>query len=266
MEDELNQKNAVCPKVGATLRALGVESLRCVLVVCLIVALLTTGCSQTSPTYISGCIEAPPADTSPDMPLPPRIAAGDSVATVAVIGDSYTTQPPPWTDMVVRQLGTEGMQTDVTLAGEGGSGYLKLGNQGTVFGQRIPKAVQPEDALIVFFGSRNDSNCDPAALGAAASGDWARAKRIAPNATLLAVGPIWPEGNPPDKVLRVRDILRERAAAEGVAFVDPIAEAWLTGPGLLKPDGVHPNAAGNQYLAEQMAPLIQKQLANLTPN
>ncbi|CFS38985.1 Conserved protein of uncharacterised function%2C possibly exported [Mycobacterium tuberculosis] len=44
-------------------------------------------------------------------------------------------------------------------------------------------------------------------------------------------------------------------------FVDPIADHWFVDrPELIGADGVHPNDAGHEYLADKIAPLISMEL------
>ncbi|ETB08755.1 hypothetical protein O980_21950 [Mycobacterium avium subsp. paratuberculosis 08-8281] len=55
---------------------------------------------------------------------------------------------------------------------------------------------------------------------------------------------------------------RRRGRAAGATFIDPIAEHWFVGrPDLIGADGVHPNDAGHQYMADKIAPLIRTQLS-----
>ena len=43
-------------------------------------------------------------------------------------------------------------------------GYGTPGDHGSVFEDLTPRAVEPDDALVVFFGSRNDQGVDPGLL------------------------------------------------------------------------------------------------------
>ena len=59
----------------------------------------------------------------------------------------------------------------------------------------------------------------------------------------------------------MRDILRAEAAVIGAKFVDPLAERWLwDDPSLIGADWIHPNRAGQEYLAQKILPLIQAEL------
>ena len=122
-------------------------------------------------------------------------------------------------------------------------------------------AVQRNDVLVVFFGSRNDQPVDPRRFPDLAAGTFQLARFAAPDARFLVIGPPWPTATPPPAVLKIRDSLRDQALANGAEFVDPIAEGWFVGrPDLIGRDGVHPTDAGHAYMAERIAPLIYRQL------
>jgi lysophospholipase L1-like esterase len=187
---------------------------------------------------------------------------------VAVIGDSYTAGGEQggmgskgWTARVWQILA--GQQTAITadVNAEGGAGYGTRGSHGHVFEDLTEGVVKSDDAVVVFFGSRNDQNVDPTQLSILAYGTFQLARRLAPSASFLVIGPPWPAANPPDWVLRIRDALRYQAGVAGAKFVDPIAAGWFVGqPGLIGADGVHPTDAGHAYMADKIAPLIASQL------
>lgn len=187
---------------------------------------------------------------------------------IAVIGDSYTSGtdeggrgPNAWTVRAWRTLARQGVRVAADVAAEGRAGYGERGDHGNVFGDLTASAVKPDDVLLVFFGSRNDEGVDPNLLARMADDTFALARRIAPSARLLVIGPPWPTAEVPDRVLQIRDIINAQARYAGAAFVDPIANSWFVGrPDLIGADGVHPNDAGHAYLADKIAPLIADQL------
>lgn len=187
---------------------------------------------------------------------------------VAVIGDSYTTGtdeggrgPQSWTAQAWRILAAQGMNIDADVVAEGGAGYGIRGNRGNVFEDLTVRAVKRDDMLVVFFGSRNDQPADQQKLPVMVGETFQIARRVAPSAKFLVIGPPWPTANPPAEVMAVRDSVRNQAVAIGAVFIDPIAEGWFVGrPDLIGKDGVHPNDAGHAYLAEKIAPLIRNQL------
>jgi lysophospholipase L1-like esterase len=196
--------------------------------------------------------------TSRDTPL----------SRIAVIGDSYTTGSDQggrdsrgWAARSWQTLARQGFQINPDVAAEGGSGYGVRGNHGSVFRDLTPRAVRPDDTLVLFFGSRNDQGVDPAVLADSARDCFAFAHHVAPSARLLVIGPPWPTSDVPAAVLQIRDVLYAQARAVGATWIDPIAERWFVGrPDLIGKDGVHPTDAGHAYMADKIAPLIAAQL------
>lgn len=206
----------------------------------------------------------------PVAPQPVRtVARGTPIDHVAVIGDSYTTGTDEggwganaWTNRTWLTLARQGVQVAPEVASEGRAGYVVRGDHGSIFEDLTNRAVSPDDALVVFFGSRNDHGVDPVQMATMAHDTLDLAHRIAPSAKLLVIGPPWTDSDPPWDVLYVRDILRVAAHDAGATFIDPISDGWFVGrPELIGPDGVHPNDAGHAYMAEKIAPLIHAQLS-----
>ncbi len=187
---------------------------------------------------------------------------------VAVISDSYTTGtvdggmgPRNWTALAWQRLARRGIDVVADVAAEGRAGYDTVGNRGSVFADLIVRATRADDAVVVFFGSRNDQEVPPARLRTRVRQAFDLAQRRAPRARLLVIGPAWPTPDVPPVMLGIRDILRAEAAAAGGSFFDPLAAGWfMNQPGLIGPDGVHPTDAGHAYLAARIAPLIAARL------
>jgi lysophospholipase L1-like esterase len=195
-----------------------------------------------------------------------------SLNRIAVVGDSYTTGGEQgglgskgWTTRAWQLLARDGIRVAPDVAAEGGAGYGTRGNQGSVFEDLTADAVKPDDALVVYFGSRNDQGVDPTQLSILAWGTFQLARRTAPSAKFLVIGPPWPTADPPDAVLRIRDALKYQAGVVGATFIDPIAAGWFVGrPDLIGKDGVHPTDTGHAYMADKIAPLIGAQLTRQT--
>jgi lysophospholipase L1-like esterase len=202
-------------------------------------------------------------------PAPAASAAPSAKgAHIAVIGDSYTAGSDEggggtrsWPTLAWKLLAQRGLAVDANVAAEGGAGYGQRGSAGRVFEDLTAQAVQRDDALVVFFGSRNDQPVDPKRFPSLAASTFKLARFTAPDAKFLIIGPPWPTATPPPEVLKIRDSLRAVAAAGPAQFVDPIAEGWFVDrPELIGADGVHPTDAGHRYMAERIAPLIYSQL------
>lgn len=196
------------------------------------------------------------------------VARASETAKIAVIGDSYTegsgeggNGPRSWPQVAWQLLAAQGVEVDADIAAEGGAGYGQPGRRGNVFQDLTAQAVRRGDELVVFFGSRNDQPVDPQRLPRFAADAFLLARYAAPAAKLLVIGPPWPTASPPPEVLKIRDSLRDQAAAVGAVFIDPIAQGWFVGrPDLIGGDGVHPTDAGHAYMAARIAPLIYDQL------
>jgi len=210
-----------------------------------------------------------------EHPAPVRLydilSHGSVLNRVAVVGDSYTTGtdegglgPKAWTARAWLTLDHQGMYIAPDVSSEGRAGYGVPGDHGSVFANLTARAVRPDDALVVFFGSRNDQGVDPALLAEMAREAFDLAHRTAASARILVIGPPWPTADVPETALRVRDVVSAAARAAGATFVDPIADRWFVGrPDLIGADGVHPNDAGHAYIADKIAPLIGAQLSRL---
>ena len=187
---------------------------------------------------------------------------------VAVVGDSYTTGsneggegPRGWTTRAWQLLAQQGLPVRADVAAEGGAGYGTRGNRGSVFEDLTARAVKADDNLVVFYGSRNDEKVDPSLYSIMVYGAFQLARRTAPDARFLVIGPPWPTADPPPAILRIRDSLRYQSGLAKAEFVDPIAERWFVdNPELIGHDGVHPTDAGHLYMADKIAPLIATQL------
>jgi len=209
-------------------------------------------------------LNAPPIRTTPYD----ATTAGTPVMRVAVIGDSYTNGtaiggqgPNAWPVLAWKTLARRGMQVNADVAAEGRAGYGVRGDQGNLFVDLTPRAVKPDDSVVVFYGSRNDQGVDPNALNGQVFSSLSLARNIAPTARLLVIGPPWPTADVPPAVLQIRDILSFQSMLAGATFIDPIAERWFVDrPDLIGPDGVHPTNAGHAYMADKIAPLIGDQL------
>ncbi len=200
------------------------------------------------------------------VPAAPARASADT--HIAVIGDSYTTGSEeggggssPWPGLAWQLLAERGVEIDADVAAEGGAGYAQRGNRGSVFEDLTARVVQPDDVLVVFFGSRNDHPADPGQFPDLAAGTFRWARLVAPAAKFLVIGPPWTTGSPPPSLLTIRDSLRQQAAAASAVFIDPIEEGWFADrPELIGGDGIHPTAAGHAYLARRISALIYDQL------
>ncbi|MCX6498761.1 MAG: SGNH/GDSL hydrolase family protein [Arthrobacter sp.] len=192
----------------------------------------------------------------------PAITAAPS-ARVVVVGDSLSTghgtsPEEAWPALLRTDPGLAGVQ--VVNAAENGSGYLRPGDSDGTFGTQVDQFVTPETGVVVFFGSENDLGYSTSALGDAASAAITHAEALAPAAKIIVVGPPSYSGDPDPGLLDIRGQLRSAAQGAGAEFIDPIAEGWISDDveDLIGPDGDHPTVAGQHYLLEHIAAVIEE--------
>jgi len=190
---------------------------------------------------------------------------GESTRLV-VIGDSLSTgiDTPgnPWTREAQALFATRGLDVQITNASENGAGYAASGDNGHVFLDLVNRVVSARSQIVLLFGSDNDVG--QPGVAPAMSQTLQRVTALAPRAKLIVVGPPSVPADPGEQLTGVRDALASAAAHVGGGFVDPLTLGWFQGDAsrFVAPDGEHPNADGEQYLAQQMtdvvAPLITR--------
>jgi lysophospholipase L1-like esterase len=193
----------------------------------------------------------------------PASESGDTTVRVVVIGDSLSTglgtsPEQAWPELLQSARLSNQRPVQVTNASENGSGYLVPGDDGDTFSMEVQEAVSPDTDVVVFFGSDNDAGARPGELMDAAVLAFAAASSVAPNAVLVAVGPLSGSEETDPALADVRDIEASAAQYMGMDFIDPIAEQWLNGRAdvLLGPDGEHPSAEGQEFLRDMMQRIL----------
>jgi len=189
----------------------------------------------------------------------PRV---DPVAAVHVdvIGDSlstgFRTPGVTWPAEAQPLLASQGLQVQITNASENGAGYVQHGEDGDVFLDLVNRIVNSQSQLVVLFGSDNDTG--DTGVAAAIQATLARVKVLAPDATVIVVGPTSESDDAQGLLSTIRESLADGAAGIGAKFVDPVALDWFQGLESkdLSSDLEHPNLAGEQYLARQMAAIM----------
>lgn len=194
----------------------------------------------------------------------PAEGAGAAAAPAAnrpsllVIGASYsaalgaTSRRHGFAQLVGAELGLR-----VTVSAVPGTGYLNPGpmGQGTFLERlgRLHRVHQPKIVLIQ--GGRNDAGYPSAGLGTAvcATVDSARARYTGSHVVLLGDVPFHvPVGL---RQMRVADVLADAAHRCHVAFLNPIAEHWITAGDedeFAGPVPHHPNNLGYAYIAHRV--------------
>jgi acyl-CoA thioesterase I len=160
-------------------------------------------------------------------------------------------------------LTAKAMGWDARIDAIPGSGYLNPGPQrpgqppqdGTFLSRLAHIPVDPAPNLVLIQGGRNDASySEPAVRDAVQSAcDIAKSRFV--HARIVLLGPI-PASVPPDRgELDVARAMGQAARVEHIAFIDPIAEGWITADNELGFTGdvpAHPDNAGYAYIAKRL--------------
>lgn len=222
-------------------------------------AALLSGCAPAPAPVSDKVREYYEAIPSPTLP---------TSQTVGVIGDSFTSgskeggnDATNWTRLVEAEIQRKRADTYITAGAYGGGGWLALGPFGQGFMDGVSKVATKEKALLVFFGSVNDSAKDVEAYQSKVRETLTAARAGSPNAKLLIIGPPAVRPAAHATLAPLRDVLASEAQAAGADFVDPLTDQWFTDrPDLIGADGVHPTDEGHKYMAERILPAVARNL------
>ena len=184
--------------------------------------------------------------------------------TIAVIGDSWSagagsdsnTSFSSFGTIATRQLGVKGV-----IFAARGTGYTTTSTAGRVYSERLARVAAVEPDLVVVQGSVNDARQSPAeAVGSASKQLFSDLKAVLPGAVIVATGPMDAPITVPAETAASSAAIRASALAEGVHFIDPVAEGWLPLDDALFSDGLHPNQAGYDLIGARLAEDLKQYL------
>ncbi|WP_156760130.1 SGNH/GDSL hydrolase family protein [Microbacterium karelineae] len=191
----------------------------------------------------------------------PEDAATDADPSLLVFGDSWTVGLASSTPTGgYAYLTGELLGWDTTVDGENGSGYLRPGEFGGLYGSRVVQLdpdLDPE--IVVVQGSINDRGENLDRLSGAAQSVWRALEALYPDAELVVLGPAPSTIPVADTVGRIDRVLSRLAEREGVTYISPVQDEWITSANY---DDVidtsssghnHPSDDGHAFLAEALA-------------
>ncbi|MFW2512316.1 SGNH/GDSL hydrolase family protein [Demequina sp. SO4-13] len=193
----------------------------------------------------------PAAEVTPRASAAPSAVQAPEPTRVVAVSDSYTAGSAEDSGAESRWPASIGVEPIATS----GVGYVQGGAEGSfvALAGEIPAGA----TTVVFFGSRNDMSYGYDAVREGADAAFATALSIAPDATMIVIGPPWVDADPPAEILTVRDAVSDAASAVEATWVDPIAEGWFVDDEqLIGSDGVHPTDAGHAFLAERISEIL----------
>ena len=193
---------------------------------------------------------------------------------LALVGDSYLNGKgaPERRGMGVRLART--LDARLLNFAEGGTGWADDGpdEETKSFDEHARAVLRRSPDLVVIAGGYNDHAAinkdletydDVAASARSLLGALGRD----PEVRTVVIGPFWVSGDPPLSMLLLRDVLKAEVERAGAAWIDPIAEGWISGDRrdrtgnaavFIRGNRIHPTPRGHRYLAQRMARAIRE--------
>ncbi|KAA9084083.1 SGNH/GDSL hydrolase family protein [Microbacterium radiodurans] len=192
-------------------------------------------------------------------PAPAADVAAASSPVVLFLGDSYvagagaSNPSRSWVSVVGAAEGWR-----VRNYARGGTGYVA-----EVSGEKAPNACGREDCpdfaamaregaallpdIVVVSGGRNDIGAD--ALDTGVAQFFALLRETYPNSRIYVTNVLWDATDPPPQVAALADVVRAGAEGIGATWLD-LGQPLGSDTELVAPDGVHPDDAGHQAIAD----------------
>lgn len=185
-------------------------------------------------------VDPMPSFTTEALPAPERLAViGDSWAGAGVA----TVQAGTWPAEVARATGMS-----LEVFAEGGTGYTTR----DPYLDRVAAVVASGPDVVVVQGSTNDKRSRET-TNLAATAVFSQLRAQLPQARVYAVGPAATPGGMTRYATDARDGVAAAALANGVTFVDPLAEQWLPLDADVWADPFHLNQAGHRLFADRVS-------------
>ena len=197
-----------------------------------------------------------PTVTEPPAPKP----------IVAFIGDSYsagtgaTLTENRWTSVLSGDRGW----TESNFA-RGGTGYVTaVGRNAQAacgldycesYLEMVPQIIAAKPDVVIVSGGSNDRGLSRA-VAANVESVFAELRKGLPDAEIIAINPIWVDGERPAGAGVFGQAVADAATAAGCKSVD-IGQPYLGRPDLIADDAVHPNDAGHAELAAVTAAALK---------
>jgi hypothetical protein len=193
------------------------------------------------------------------------IPVNDRLPKCAVFGDSWIGGAGNIIDSKLQwYLFGQELGWETARLGQGGSGYDQVGSgSGVEFGNavRISELVTYNPDFAIIQGSINDNGHVPSVVGNKAADLYAALETQSPHTLIYVVGPQFVDWTNPQSTLNNRDAIKKAALAAPnvVAFIDPIADAWITDSNkttyMLDESGkyAHLNEVGHLWWARKVA-------------
>lgn len=207
---------------------------------------------------LAGCSAPAPAGPVAAVGSPAAAPATAHATTAVAIGDSIAFGKGVTPDEAWPARVAHAHDWDLTDLAVSGSGFVKPGWKGTTYQQQVDAAVWLHPDFVLIAATRNDRDEDPAQVGERADAMLRELRSACPHAHIIGITAVWGSDNPPATIARVDGIVEKAVKAVDGRFID-IGFPLLGRPQYLQPDGIHPNAAGQDVVAR----VVESKLAPL---
>lgn len=202
----------------------------------------------STPTLTTAEPEAPVVEEAPSLSaVPPG-------SSVLFFGDSFTDgQGADSPEGGFAPLTADALGWDGRIEGGRGTGYTTPGpnGEGTYADRLTDLEADPALPLIVLQGGQNDLGAGEDAIRRGFRDTFNGLRELFPAAAFVVVGPMIPLG---ESGVEVSDTLQAIADSEGLAYVSPVGEGWITEESATTlVSGGHPTPAGHELLAQRLA-------------
>lgn len=126
---------------------------------------------------------------------------------------------------------------------------------------RLPTAQKLYDPdFVIIDAGRNDLQIEPPILAKAMAQYLQQVKRIWPAAKIVVIAPYYLSAVPDADYGARISLISQMVKSNHGLLIDPLAEGWYEGVDefdMVLPDGLHPNQAGQEFIAERLANSLQ---------
>ena len=181
----------------------------------------------------------------------------DRRPTLLIVGDSFASGTGDPTFRLYPYILGDRLGWNLTVDAQGGTGFINAAgaveSRGVPFVDRLARDGQLYEVdCVLIDGGRNDLGLPPPAVIAAADEYFRKVRDAWPEAEIIVVLPAFVSAVEGPNSAQISAGLRRSSAEVDAHVIDPVAQGWYRdrelGP-LLWRDGVHLNAAGNEYYA-----------------
>lgn len=212
--------------------------------------------SAVSYTPAPAFTATPTASPSPTAAAVPAFDRPGEDALVYLIGDSWSRGYSADAGRGYADLLADATGWDMTVNAESGTGYRAvLAETGTPYPDRVASLPEEAPALVIIQGGLNDEYGQNTGLNQTAQALYEAVRAKYAETQILVVGPASTTYPASTEITIVDRLLRQGAAAAGVAYISPLQEKWVNADNVdsfIDPETYHPGNEGHAEFARRL--------------